>query len=404
MRYALWIGVGVSCLMVYCGLAIAQDSALDTARANWLVDDFEDQNLDGWTVPTGPCTAAIVPGGAAGSAHSLNVNGACGHDGGTSYELGPIEATSVGLYVKNFGILNNHMYVVLDDDDQAANGYIITFVATSDGRLKALVGSVLPFDLVPNDSIDWRQLQFTIDWVGKNVDLSIDGVPRQYNMPFATSTISHLGWIHLYNVDAANALYDQIELSTPPPSLGIMFDGFESADESGWTTAVPSLPSRLVLFSAGGISGAVGGRSGADVLCGQAAEGRTGVPVHATTRAFLSVELMDTIANMPTNYGVPTQRKVTGPNRIVIADRWDDLMDGTVDTALEDAGVMSPGNWYSGSAADGSLDPDTCSGWTDGAGSAGRYGYSASTSSTWISAGDSVCGMSLVDILCLAWR
>ena len=53
---------------------------------------------------------------------------------------------------------------------------------------------------------------------------------------------------------------------------------------------------------------------------------------------------------------------MTGPNRIVIADRWDDLMDGTLDTALQDADVMSPGNWYSGSAADGTLDSDSCSG------------------------------------------
>jgi hypothetical protein len=392
------------CTITWGGLGAAQETTGDSARSIWLVDDFEDQNLDGWAVPTGPCNATIAALGAAGTNYSLAVNGACGHDGGTSYDLGGSQATGVSLYVRPSGSGARHLYVVLDDDGQATNGYIVAFLATNDGWFSVDDSSPIRFDLMVNDDLDWHDLQLFIDWIGKNVDVVIDGVPRQYNLPFAVESISTLRFIHLYNLDMASAWYDQIALTGPPPSLEIMTDDFESADESGWTTAVPGLPQRLVLYSAGGTAGAIGGRGGADVLCGQAALGMPGIPLHATTRAFISVDGYDSIANMPTNFGVPTGRKVTGPNLIKIADDWADLMDGTIDISLIDADIIGPTNWYSGSFSDGTTAGDTCSGWTDGSGSSGRFGYHGSTTSTWISSGSSICGVPLNHVLCLAWR
>lgn len=404
MRLRTVTVVVMSCAVCWSGMAAAQEPPVGATRSIRLVDDFEDQNLDGWTVPTGPCIVNIASIGAAGTSYSLVINGACGHDGGTSYDLGDQQTTGVSLYVQSTTVFNNHLFVVLDDDNQASNGYIVTFLGTSAAWFTVIAGPGTQYDLMPIPDHDWHLLHFDIDWVGKNVDVSIDGVPRQYNLPFRTNSISTLRRIHLYNLDDALAWYDQIVLSTPAESIAIMSDDFESADASGWTVASPALPQRLVIFSAGGVSGAIGGRIGADLLCGQAAQGMSGVPLHATTRAFLSVDVMDSIANMPIRYGVPTDREVTGPSTIVIADQWDDLMDGTIDTSLGDAGVLGPYAWYSGSAADGSADNDTCSGWTASIGSAGRSGSFASTDSSWISAGDSICGASVIRILCLAWR
>ena len=391
------------CLIGWSGMVVAQEPISKADRAIWLVDDFEEQNLVGWTIPSGPCTASIAAVGAAGSNYSMVIDGACGHDGGTSYDLGGIQATSLSLYVKTTTTMNAHLYFILDDDSQATNGYILAFLATSSGWFSAF-GAGAQYDLMPINSTDWHQLQFSIDWVGKNVDISINGVPRQYNLPFATDSISTLRQIHLYNLHDNTAWYDQIVLSTPPPSIMLMSDDFESADLSGWATSIPTLPLRLVIYSVNGVAGAIGGRPGADVLCGQGAQGLPGVPLHATTRAFLSVDATDSIANMPARYGVPIYRKVTGPNTTVIADNWADLLDGSIDTSLSDAGVMGIFPWYSGSGPDGSLDPDNCDGWTLSSGSAGRYGTDGSTTSTWISAGDAVCGYNLARILCLAWR
>ena len=235
------------CLIGWSGMVVAQEPISKADRAIWLVDDFEDQNLVGWTIPSGPCTASIAAVGAAGSNYSMVIDGACGHDGGTSYDLGGIQATSLSLYVKTTTTMNAHLYFILDDDSQATNGYILAFLATSSGWFSAF-GAGAQYDLMPINSTDWHQLQFSIDWVGKNVDISINGVPRQYNLPFATDSISTLRQIHLYNLHDNTAWYDQIVLSTPPPSIMLMSDDFESADLSGWATSIPTLPLRLVIY------------------------------------------------------------------------------------------------------------------------------------------------------------
>lgn len=404
MRLKAVAVVLVSCAICWGGTAVSQETDSEVSRAIWLLDDFEDQNLDGWRVPTGPCTATIDSVGAAGTSYSLLVDGACGHDGGTSYDLGEFQATAVSLFVKTTGTATARLYVILDDDDQATNGYIVAFLASNSGWLSVFAGPATEYELMPINSLDWHDLQFNIDWIGKNVDVFINGIPRQYNLPFATDSISTIRQIHLYNLSAGLGWYDQILLTTPPASTFVMSDDFESSDTSGWTTSVPELPQRLVIFSVAGVSGAIGGRSGADVLCGQGAQGMPGLPLNATTRAFLSVDSIDSIANMPARYGVPTDRKVTGPNLTVIADNWADLMDGTIDTTLLDAGAMTANTWYSGSYSDGSVATSTCNGWTQASGGSGRYGFHSTTTSAWISSGEGLCGNGLARVVCLAWR
>lgn len=391
------------CLLSIFAIANAGDQPADSAKAIWIVDDFEDGDIMGWATPSGPCTAAIAAPGAS-SSFCMGVNGACGHYGGTFYDIGGFAATGVSLSVRPSGPGANHLYVVLDDDDNSVNGYIIAFFANDSGWFSVWGDLGTQYLLMPNDDLDWHSLQFDIDWVGKNVDVVMDGQYRQYNVPFDDDTISTIRRMHLYNFDMASAWYDTVEMATPPPSLTVMTDDFESADDSGWSSSVPAMPKRLVLYAAPGIDGAIGGRSGADVACGQAAQGMAGVPLHATTRAFISVSAGDEIADMPARYGVPTNRIITGPNQEKIADDWADLLDGTIDMTLLAAGVMGMNNWYSGSQADGTVDADTCGGWTVGSGSSGRYGYHGTTTSGWISSGDGVCGNELTRILCLAWR
>jgi hypothetical protein len=195
-------------------------------------------------------------------------------------------------------------------------------------------------------------------------------------------------------------------MSSPPPTLDVFRDEFESADTTAWSSAVPAQTQRLVLYDGGSVSGAIGGRSGADVMCGVAAASATGIPTHATTRAFLSVSGEDEIRDMPARYQVPTDRIVTGPNWNELAANWADLLDGTIAMDLLTAGVQTETNyWYSGSLSDGSVSANTCTGWTDGSAMFdGRYGVTQVTSSAWISNNTATCGLSAYHVLCLAWR
>ncbi len=127
MRLKVAAVILVWCVIGWSGIVVAQEPVSEADRAIWLVDDFEDQNLDGWTIPSGPCAVSIAPVGAAGSNYSMVVNGPCGHDGGTSYDLVGIQATSLSLYVKTTTTLNPHLYFILDDDSQATKrNYALT--------------------------------------------------------------------------------------------------------------------------------------------------------------------------------------------------------------------------------------------------------------------------------------
>ena len=132
------------------------------------------------------------------------------------------------------------------------------------------------YELAPYVANQWYRVDLTLDWLGRTIDVFIDGVPRQYNVPFRSPTTTSLTRLHFYNFDNSTAWLDYIMMSSPPPSLDLFDNGFESADTTAWSLAVPAQPTRLVLFDGGGISGAIGGRSGADVLCGQAAQTATG--------------------------------------------------------------------------------------------------------------------------------
>lgn len=383
----------------------ASDEASGT-KAIALIDDFEDGDLVGWAAPTGSCSAVNTPlTGANGSSRSLRIDGDCAHYFGTWFDLVNFQATGVSFWVRSGSTFLIDAYVVLGDDNVTTDNGVVFFAAYF-GRFVIWGPGGTVYDLAPYVANQWYWVNLTLDWVGRNVDVSIDGVPWQYNLPFRSQTATTLTKLHFYNFHSSTAWLDDIVMSSPPPSLDLFENGFESADTTGWNRAVPTQPTRLVLFDGGGVSGAIGGRAGADVLCGQAAQTATGIPVSATTRAFLTVSAADEIRDYPLIYEVPTDRPVTGPNWNVIADNWADLLDGTIDQSLVAAGAQTATNfWYTGSTSDGAVSPYTCSGWTDGTTFLdGRYGRTQETDDRWISNGEATCGAISYHVLCLAWR
>ncbi len=390
--------------------AAAPSTASDetpSVKAIALIDDFEDGDLVGWAAPTGGCTAVNTGlTGANGSSRSLQVDGACGHYQGPWFDLVNFQATGVSFWVRPGSTSLADTYVVIGDDNVTNNNGVVFFYGHSTGQFVLIGPGIDDYFLAPYVANQWYRIDLTLDWVGRTVDVFIDGVARQYNVPFRSPATTTLTQLHFYNFNNSTAWLDYIVMSSPPPSLDLFENGFESADTTAWSLTTPALPSRLVLYDGGGISGPIGGRSGADVLCGQTALTATGIPLNATTRAFLSFSASDEIRDFPTLYGVPTDRQITGPNWSVVADDWADLLDGTIDQTLVDAGVLTASNfWYTGSNPDGAVAPYTCSGWTDGATFFdGRYGSSQVGDDRWISTGEATCGLVSYHVLCLAWR
>ena|GEM_PF-3193082 len=113
----------------------------------------------------------------------------------------------------------------------------------------------------------------------------------------------------------------------------------------GEVIALISVPN--ILYEAGAYSGNLGDRAATDALC--AGSRPAGYTRH---RAFIGHSTADSIANMPTNYGISTAAPIKSATGIAIANNWADLVDGNIANTLNAAGIVStPPAWWSGVAA-----------------------------------------------------
>ncbi len=170
----------------------------------------------------------------------------------------------------------------------------------------------------------------------------------------------------------------------------------------GWTWQPLFTPMPHILYEAGSYytGNSLGGRTGADALCSGSGNKPNG---YTNFRAFLSVDSVgfgDEIRNMPNNYGINPYLSIQSTNGTTIADNWNDLLDGTIQTSLVSAGVILSGpSWWSGSLTDGRVG-QTCNGWTGG--TVANYGSSTVFNNDWISLASVSCGGSL-RLVCLAY-
>jgi hypothetical protein len=179
---------------------------------------------------------------------------------------------------------------------------------------------------------------------------------------------------------------------------------------AGSITSVPT--TNVVIYDLAGGSGVghngnLGGRAGADALCAASAAKPTGF---AQYRAFISVSTSDSIANMPTNYGLPATAPVVGNwNSVnsIFSTGWTNMLgtSGLAMTMQLANGVTNMGYW-TGSNADGTFDSArNCSGWTNGTISfdATAGTHNDANSPGWITGTGPITCDTLYNLLCVAF-
>lgn len=140
------------------------------------------------------------------------------------------------------------------------------------------------------------------------------------------------------------------------------------------------VPSEWRIFvTSTGQSGNIGGIAGADAICANRA---MAAGLIGEFKAWLSTD-QSAVSDRITH--------ASGPyvlvNGAMIAEDWDDLVDGTVlvPINLDETGTVRTGEAWTGTLATGGSYPDDdCAGFTsDSAGAKGLCGDPASTTSTW---------------------
>lgn len=149
--------------------------------------------------------------------------------------------------------------------------------------------------------------------------------------------------------------------------------------------------------------GALGGRSGADSKCSadratQVASASTCTTVHA----LISIASGDAIANMASNYSVPTSLPIKSATGVLIFNNWNDLLTSNPIVSLNSA--TSTGTYWTFSGANGVLDAtNNCTNGSTNLSGNGEVGDQTSTAGGfWLVNAALSCGGSR-QLLCICY-
>lgn len=195
-----------------------------------------------------------------------------------------------------------------------------------------------------------------------------------------------------------------VQSDAAPPADASIVDVGGASDASASDAGLDAgAPTRIFVLAGGASDGALGGRSGADARCAAAAALAPGSWTHV--HALVAISASDDIASMPANFGMPPSVPFVGPaGTPVIAMNLADLLDGSIDVALADAGLslVPSGRWFSGSDVGGHVHAGgNCDGFTLTSGR-GAHGLASRTDGGWIEESTGGCGL-VHETLCVAW-
>lgn len=146
----------------------------------------------------------------------------------------------------------------------------------------------------------------------------------------------------------------------------------------------------------------VGGRTGVDSFCD--GDGDKPTVASSVTRAFISVNGGDQIANMPTNYSIPTAEQIFQlDGTTVIASNYAALLN-TGSVALLTFVDPLNGTTFTGSDAVGNATANTCNGWTDAtAGQNSNFGIGGDTGTSYLGPGSTTTCNAVVRLYCITY-
>ncbi len=230
---------------------------------------------------------------------------------------------------------------------------------------------------------------------------------RSNNIKTATDAMNNGSPVTGWYINTTQVMAETLDKGTTYYFNVVIRDGDDNI--SAYSTTSATTRGVIYIFSVGTYRGnmatmtASSAREELDNMCAERKEEEHPELETSHVVAFISISDTDAIKNFPAMHGVPMDWPVRSPDGTLVAYNWDDLMDGSINKALDAAGVAAS-SWWSGSTTEGSLDAaNTCDTWSNGTVSYnGRTGDSDSIVSKWISSGAPVC-VSSHDLICICW-
>jgi len=187
-------------------------------------DGFESGDFSSWAIEAGSYVRAVSSSNPAAGSFSYTQTGgdAVTPRNGLSHSLPSLTPSYIGFYAKTSTTSGASAYFVIGDDNVNTNRGII-FFAFNGANLAVYDGNnwQLGTASVANT---WYFIEFkNIDWVAKTYDFYVNGMLQVADVAFRSQTTTSLTKLHLYNMDYAQAWYDDIFIGTPniPPAVTV---------------------------------------------------------------------------------------------------------------------------------------------------------------------------------------
>ena len=195
-------------------LSLTLCSFYASSQCNLFYDGFETGTfLPHWTL--GPSNTQNVHTTApAVGTYSLEHSGSSGHVGGSYATFTSGQPQYISYRIKSDGTTSAHGYVVIGDATVTANDCMFFSYVTGGNALRFYNNTGQNFPINANQ---WYQVEIqNINYTARTMDVYLDGNLILSNWAFRSTTLSSIDRLHIYNISAANAGYDEIIVGSAP--------------------------------------------------------------------------------------------------------------------------------------------------------------------------------------------
>lgn len=199
---------------IFIILTLVFTSFQGIAQCNAFYDGFESGTfLPHWTLGTGYTQTVDTISPAVG-------NYALGHSGTSSHMAGSYATFTLGqpdyfsYRIKSDGTTGAHGYVVIGDASVNTNDCVLFAYVSGGNTLRFYNGTGQNFPINANQ---WYHVEIqNINYTSRTMDVYLDGSLILTGWAFRSSTMSSVDRIHIYNLNAATASFDEIIIGNPP--------------------------------------------------------------------------------------------------------------------------------------------------------------------------------------------
>ncbi|HEY9082742.1 MAG TPA: T9SS type A sorting domain-containing protein [Vicingaceae bacterium] len=200
---------------IFTLLTIFLSSLYSYSQCNVFADDFEGGTLSAqWQFGTGTYTRNVTSTNPAQGTYSFEQTGNSSFYEGTYATFTSSQPSYISFKMRTNTTTTANGYVVIGDANINSDNGILFCYFNSTNSLRFYGSTGQNFPVNPNQ---WYHVEVqNINWTARTMDIYLDGNLILTSWPFRSTTATSMDRIHLFNLNAATAMYDDIIIGNPP--------------------------------------------------------------------------------------------------------------------------------------------------------------------------------------------